>query len=425
MSTLKPVPLPPPRPVWLPALVATLLVVVAGMTAAHVYVGRQIARHPQRFNVYPLPDKLLGLVLQRQAFTDPALLPVYGSSELSQPQTNRADDFFRAQPAGFGAFLIGNPGETCLMIATKIAAADPQAVRGRKAVVFLSPGWFVAPELDHPGFGVNFSPLHGGVFAFESAHLSPLLRQDLSRRLLDYHDILSKYPLLKAGLNCSAAGTTAQGALLSVITPLGAVHNRVQRELDYSRLGFWLWTTNPRVSPSTTVGVRRPGRIDWEAKIRDADAISRRQPTGTSYCVGPRTGFDDRQLAAFQDSKHPDRTPDENFTRLCAASKEWTDYHLLLRTAKELKIELLVICQPLNARFGDLQGISQVARNAFYGRLRSETAALDVPLLTYPAEGEEARHFQDAGHPTALMWLFYDKALDAFYHQQPTRKSSS
>ena len=105
------------------------------------------------------------------------------------------------------------------MIATKLAAADPANVRGKKAVVFLSPGWFVAPELDRPGFGVNFSPLHGGVFTFES-RLSPALKQDLARRLLDYPDIMAKYPLLKAGLTCLAANTGSQRALLAAIAPL-------------------------------------------------------------------------------------------------------------------------------------------------------------------------------------------------------------
>ena len=72
------------------------------------------------------------------------------------------------------------------MIATKLAAVGPEA-QGKKeeVVVFLSPGWFLAPELDHPGFGVNFSPLHAGIFAFES-HLSAPLKQALARRLLDY-----------------------------------------------------------------------------------------------------------------------------------------------------------------------------------------------------------------------------------------------
>ena len=123
--------------------------------AAHGFAQWNIRRHLERFNVYPLPEKLIGVALPEQAFSDPAVLPVYGSSELSQTQANRADQFFGAHPTGFGAFLMGNPGETSLMIATRLAAAGPDA-RGKKVVVFLSPGWFLSPELDHMGFNVNF-----------------------------------------------------------------------------------------------------------------------------------------------------------------------------------------------------------------------------------------------------------------------------
>ena len=303
------------------------------------------------------------------------------------------------------------------MIATKLAAADPASVRGKKAVIFLSPGWFVAPELDHPGFGVNFSPLHGGVFVFDST-LSPALKQDLARRLLEYPDIISKYPLLKAGLTSLAANTVPQRALLAAITPLGAVHNRVLRELDYARLWLWWWNET-RVSPRLVPASAQPFQMNWDTRMRDALATLDRQATQTNYCVGPRTGFDDHQRGLFIDPKHPERTADENYARLITESKEWIDYRLMLRTAQEMGISVQVICQPINANFSQLQGVSAPSRAGFYQKLRAETEAFHVPLLTYPKEGEDPHYFRDANHPSALTWLVYDRALDAFYHQPP------
>ena len=409
-----------PLPLWLWGAVMSLLASTALLAGVHVFIDRQIQLHMQRFNTYPLPEKWTGLALQHQAFTDPALLPVYGSSELAEPQTNRADDFFRAHPTGFGAFLIGNPGETCLMIATKLAAAAPADVRGKKAVVFVSPGWFIAPELDHPGFGVNFSPLHGGVLTFES-RLSPALKQDIARRLLDYQDILTKYPLLKAGLTCLAANTGAQRALLALLTPLAAFHDGVQRELDYARLGLWWWREGTRVTPRLTAP-DRPVRIDWDARLRDATAVYDRQPLLSPYCVAARSAFDDQRLNVFTDPRQPAFSADENFSRWCARSKEWTDYRLMLRTAQEMGISMLVVCQPINARYNQLQGVSAGVRANFYRRLNAETASFHVPLLTFPTQGDDPHYFQDANHPSALMWLVYDRALDAFYHQPPASK---
>ncbi len=409
-----------PRPLWLWAAATTFVAAAVMLAAVHVFMQRQIRLHPQRFNTYPLPEKLVGLALQRQAFADPTLLPVYGSSELTELQDNRADDFFRAQPTGFGAFLIGSPGETCLMITTKLAALDPANVRGKKAVVFLSPDWFIAPALDAPGFGANFSPLHGGVFTFDS-HLSESLKQDLARRLLDYPEIMARYPLLKAGMSCLAANTPAQRGLLALLRPLAAIQYRVQRELDYARLGVWWWDEGTRVTPRLT-SPNRPARIDWDARLRDATAPYERLTPLGSYCMAPASRFDQDRVGVFKDPRYPGYSADENFDRWCARSQEWTDYRLLLRTAQEMGISVLVICQPINARYNELQGVSAAARTGFYRKLGAETAAFHVPLLTFPGQGEDPHYFQDANHPSPLLWLWYDRALDTFFHQPPASK---
>ena len=392
-----------------------LLATAVLLLAIHIFVQRQLQRHPERFNTYPQREKLVGLAVQRQAFANPDLLPVYGSSELTEPQENRADNFFRTHPTGFGAFLLGNPGETCLMITTKLAAATPANVGGKRVVIFLSPGWFIAPELDHPGFGANFSPLHGGVFAFEN-HLSPALARDIARRLLDYPDILSRYPLLKAAFSCLAADDSLHRALLSALRPLGALNDGLRRELDYARLGLWWWREGPSIDPPLASPDHLPG-IDWEARLRQASARSEHQPPLSPYGMSPRSRFDDDRLRVFVDPQHPERSADDNFNRWCARSQEWTDYRLLLRTARELGISVLVVCQPINLNYSRLQGVDPQTCAGFYQRLTAETAAFHVPLLTFPQQGEDPHYFQDANHPSALMWLVYDRALDAFYHR--------
>ncbi len=385
--------------------------------ALHVAVQANIRRHIERFNVYPQTEKLTGVALPRQAFSDPALLPVFGSSELSQPQANRADEFFGSHPTGFGAFLMGNPGETCLIIANRLAAAGPEA-RGRKAVVFLSPGWFLAPELDHAGFGVNFSPLQGGIFAFES-RLSPELKRDLARRLLDYPDVIRQSPLLETAFASLAGRATWGDELLAAAAPFGETQNRVQREMDYFRVGMW-WRQHPAGSGAASGGV---GPIDWNRRLKEADAAYARQPALTSYSTGPSTGFDNNLRRRFVDPKHPETTPDQNFETALAASKEWTDFQLMLRTAREMKIHLLVICQPLNAKFSQLQGLTARSDTLFYDRLRQAMAPFKARLVTFP-DGEPDPHFyRDCVHPSAKAWIAYDAALDAFYHEPVTADS--
>ncbi len=406
---MKPLP-PPSSPVRLWAAGSAVAAALALFGALHGIVQASIQRHIERFNVYPQTEKLIGVALPQQAFSDPALLPVFGSSELTQPQANRADEFFGSHPTGFGAFLMGNPGETCLIIATRLAAAGPEA-RGKKAVVFLSPGWFLAPELDHAGFGVNFSPLQGGIFAFES-RLSADLKRDLARRLLDYPEVIGQSPLLETALASLAGRATWGDQLLAAAAPFGETQNRVQREMDYVRVGLW-WHEHP--ASGTMPGATGP--IDWAKRLKEADAAYARQPALTSYSTGPSTGFDANLQRRFVDPKHPEVTPDQNFETACLASKEWTDFQLLLRTAREMKIHLLVVCQPLNAKFSQLQGLTARSNALFYDRLRQAVAPFKARLATFP-DGEPDPHFyRDCVHPSAKAWIAYDAALDAFYHE--------
>lgn len=141
-----------------------------------------------------------------------------------------------------------------------------------------------------------------------------------------------------------------------------------------------------------------------------------RKPAETSYCVEPASAFDNHRLGVFTDPQHPEYTADENYTRWSERSREWTDYRLMLRTAQELGISLLVVCQPINANYSRLQGVGDGPREEFYRKLRAETNPFSARLALFPAEAEDPHFFRDANHPTARGWLTYDRVLDEFYH---------
>ena len=399
------------RRAW--CMAAAAVSVLAALLAVQVGMGRLIRRHTAEFDVYPFPDKLIGLALQRQAFIDPTVLPVYGSSELTQPQANRADDFFAEHPEGFEPFLIGNPGETCLIIATKLAALGPET-RDQKAVVFLSPGWFLEPELDHKGFGVNFSPLHGNVFVFDSS-LSTGLKRDLARRLLDYPETVGQSALLDTGLKDLAEPTKLHGAGLVVLRPLGQAQAGLQQELEYVQL--WDWWRHPHPQRKVEAVAASEAKVDWRSRLQLLDKEYARRPKLTAYSTGPQTTYDDHQRSLFHDKNHPEVSPDDNFARDCNASKEWTDLQLLLRVAREKEIRLLVVCQPLNERFGQLQGLTEKSFALFYDKVRTTVAPFKVKLATFPDREKDPQFYQDSVHPSGKGWIAYDAALDTFFHE--------
>ena len=412
---------PPPAPSARPrAALAAVGCAAALVAAMHVWVGAQVHRDLGWFKGAPpagdvsgvAMHKLTGVAVQAGAFRNPGFLPVYGSSELTQPQPNRPDDFFRARPTGFDVFPVAYPGETNLVVATKLAALG-SVVRGRKAVVFLSPSWFQVAELDPPGFGTNFSPLQGSRTVFGSG-LSEELKRDFARRLLDYPELAGQYPLLKASLGCIAAGGTINRLLLGAMTPLGALQNLCLQESDRAKVAFWL---HDHPLPSDGPPPAVPAAVDWDTRLREAEEFYRRQPALTTYSTTARTGFDDLRAGMFRDPAYPEVSPDDHFARVCLSAKEWTDLDLLLRTARELDLRLLLVCQPLNANFGALQGLTARSSGLFYRRLQEAVAPYPTAkLLTFPQAENDPHWFVDASHPTAKAWLAYNRALDAFYH---------
>ena len=413
-------PPPPARPARLWVALAALACALALVGVMHAWVGAQVRRDLGWFKGAPPArdlsavalQKLTGVVVQAQAFRDAGFLPVYGSSELTQPQPNRPDDFFRTRPTGFDVFPVAYPGETDLVIATKLAALGP-VVRGRKAAVFLSPTWFQVAELDPNGFGINFSPLQGSRAAF-GAGLSEGLKRDLARRLLDYPDLVGQYPLLKASLGCESADGLVNRLLLGAMTPLGTLQNLCLAESDRAKVALWL---HAHPLPPNGPPPAAPANIDWDARLREAEEFYRRQPASTTYSTTARTGFDDKRAAMFRDPAHPETLPDDNFARVCQSAKEWTDLDLLLRVARERDLRLLVICQPLNANFAALQGLTARSTDLFYRRLQAAVVPYPTATLsTFPEAENDPHWFVDATHPTAKAWLAYDRALNAFYH---------
>jgi hypothetical protein len=192
------------------------------------------------------------------------------------------------------------------------------------------------------------------------------------------------------------------------------MQNLCLAESDRAKVAVWL-RAHPLPSNGPPPAV--PTNIDWDARLREAEEFYRRQPASTTYSTTARTEFDDKRAAMFRDPAHPELSPDDNFERVCLSAKEWTDLDLLLRVAHERDLRLLVICQPLNANFAALQGLTTRSTDLFYRRLQEAVAPYSTAtLLTFPEAEHDPHWFVDATHPTAKAWLAYDRALDAFYH---------
>ena len=113
----------------------------------------------------------------------------------------------------------------------------------------------------------------------------------------------------------------------------------------------------------------------------------------------------------------PPGTRDAEFDAKVIRSKEFDDLQLLLDVLKELHVDALFVSQPFNGIYRDLGGVSPGARRVYYDKLADILARSGFPLLDFSDHEEDRFFFNDAGHPSAKAWIYYNQGIDRFYHR--------
>jgi D-alanine transfer protein len=356
-----------------------------------------------------------GTALQQAAFEAGGLLPLYGSSELNLLRAyNRpfhATNLFRDRPTGFAIFPVGKEAMACLIALQKLAAIGP-ALRGRKVAVSLSFSWFFDGFTAWTGgYAANFSALHAGELAFNT-RLSLRLRQDAARRMLQYPATLEDRPLLRFALKNLADGSPLSLACFDAVFPLGMLHNAILRYQDHLSVVCYLWKHPARTSSPIPAHGGRP--LDWPMLHRQADASYR------PYSNNNEFGLDNqRWKLRFREEtlRRKGTMSDEAFLRDLGGSQAWVDLELLLRTLTESGAQPLLISVPLHGPWYDHCGVTYAARNVYYQRLREVGARYHAAVVDFADhDADRSFSFDYKGHMGPCGWVYYDRALDAFFH---------
>ena len=108
---------------------------------------------------------------------------------------------------------------------------------------------------------------------------------------------------------------------------------------------------------------------------------------------------------------------DRTFIQTIAKAKEWTDVELLMRTLKELGAEPLFLSMPVEDIRLEVYGVSPDARTAYLERMSGLAYQYGFPLLDFHEYEKDPTFLVDfLDHLSGSGWLYYNKALDDFYH---------
>ena len=344
-------------------------------------------------------EKLQGVVLQRHAFEEPELLVFYGSSELHKTMPNNANQFFADYPTGFRVFPVGKPGTTSLAVLQKVAGVGA-GVRGKKLAFSISPGWFFTEVFDPSFYEGNFSEMQAYEMAF-SSELSHALKRDVARRMLAFPKTLNSRPLLRFTLSHLARDRWLDRILYGLVWPLGKLHSGVARMQDHVESALYILEWDEKLNPTPRRGLRG---LNWSELLKKAAKFVNAAAVQS-------------KLKEIAKKKIPKSSRDLVFMESLVRAREWTDFELLLRTFVELGAQPLLLSIPIEDIRLEVYGISASSRAAYTGRLRKLATKYNIPLADFPASEASPGFTVDfLDHLSGEGWLYYNKALDDFYH---------
>lgn len=392
---------PPTKP--RPHLFAT--VIVCGLVAGVLFGARMVAVHREHATVVSsapelFPLKNQGLAFQRAAACAPNVLPLYASSELTALKVpERANIFFRAAPTGFQVSPVGAAGMGPLNILQRVGALGSD-LRGKRLAISLSPGLTTNPGCK--SYEGNFSLMAASEMVFGTA-IGFDLKQQIASRMQSCPGNLEKSPLLEFAVRLLASGRWLDRVVFYALWPIGKVQNTVLEMQDhFAALGRIQHTIKP--APRGHLET-----IDWEKLISEVSAF---KPA-------------DEDKTEKQSSLHEQTAPgnrDAAFRIRMDTAPGWTDLELLLRTLASVHARPLLLSMPFDGQSFDERGISRPARDEYYTKLRALAERYHFALVEFKGHDEDpAFLYLHKSHLTAKGWIYYDRALDDFYHRRLPR----
>ena len=89
----------------------------------------------------------------------------------------------------------------------------------------------------------------------------------------------------------------------------------------------------------------------------------------------------------------------------------------MLKGLKEMGAQPLILSMPYTGVYYSYIGVSKDARQVYYAKLEAMGQSYNVPVIDFSNHDEDKYFSIDSGgHLSSEGWVYYDQALDAFYH---------
>lgn len=355
-------------------------------------------------SLYASVPKDQGLALQQISASKDDNLFIFGSSELGSIQKPfHPAYFFAGKRDGFQVNLIGRGFSQSLIHAINIGALG-ESLRGRKAVIIISPQWFTEEGPNLEGFNANFSELQFLAF-MQNAGIDNSIKIKAAGRVENLlgrsgmYESAEIYSKLYAGNNILSKGALSLASpyysldyyFLSVKDKINAV-----KELENSR-------GNAVMSGEKTA-------IDWQKEISDADDAGKAAANNNDFLI--ENSYYDMYIRDKLDSLKGSMKG-ASYTN----SPEYEDFGILLDVCKSEGIKPLIISVPVNGRWYDYCGFDKEKRQEYYKKINQIAASYGFDTADFSGYEYEDYFLKDIMHLGWKGWVYVDEAISSYYHK--------
>ena len=350
-------------------------------------------------------DVLLGSIFQNKALRTANILPMYGSSELGSGFEFNPTHVFANRPTSFTPFVIERG--YCQNLVHVLNIAAPIDMRGKKIVISFSPDWYAKPQgIPNDKFSLNSSHLKVYDVLF-NPDLSPQLKLQIIKRILDLPRVLEGDDLLKVYLETYygySGSLRFKHLLLWPAMRLEYAKLQMQdavkvrnaiRKLDYRMI-------TKLSSPTPT----QP--VDWEKLKEQAVAQAKTKMKNNLNIV------DDR----YAQYANPESKDFQKGAKELSPSVEYDDLKLMLDLLHEKQVQPLFVMIPYNGLYWEFAGSSSAVRQAYYQKITHMIRKAGFEVVDLSAHEKELYYMQDPNHLGWKGWAELNKIVNDFYHEK-------
>lgn len=330
---------------------------------------------------------------------DDTTLTLMGSSELSRlldaPQHPRnLMDFedFKYMTIGQGNF------QTILHAIT--LGSISEAITNRKVVLLVSPQWFTKGGIEKNAFADRYSEDHLTYF-LQNKNISDKTKNQVMERVTSL--LQGTDGLLTRAKNYQKSYMNGK------IDPLDKIYTKFFASFINQKYQYeYIFENVPNTVKNTKKFDNK--KIDYQKLKKDAEK------TVEKGCTNNPFGMEDGYWNSVIKSKL-NKLKDSHKDVKYADSIEYNDLRLFLDIAKQLKMEVEIVSQPVNGPWYDYMAHDKNDRQTYYQNIRNIASEYKTGLIDLSGYEYEPYFFNDATHFSGKGWAIINEELVKYYQK--------